>query len=274
MNKFTLKFVLFLCMCYSHTVFAQDYILLKEGDNLTVKILRIDSTKVCFRQFENADTTEYFLLKENISALGFGSNLFKRMKNVTFKKDPVYKSVSQIATPVYIYPVGGELVKAVIDNFTESQIQFRLANSSDTSTYFLNKAEIEQVTFKEIAKEQIVTDDEELSESDLINKARLDAYKNYDGYRGATIGAFISGMACFYLVPIVVPIVLSIIPPSEDNLGIPDVKLAKNPAYLNSYSKTAHRIKSNKVWSNFGYGALTTVGGTILIFFLVLASIH
>jgi ABC-type glycerol-3-phosphate transport system permease component len=130
----------------------------------------------------------------------------------------------------------------------------------------LKKTEIDEITFKEILKDQ--KREEDFSDMELVAKGRSDAYQNYDGYKPAAVGSFVAGVVFLFIIPIVAPILLSVNPPSDESLGMTNPKLKQNPVYSNSYANTAHSIKSNKVWSNFGYGVLTFVGayvGAILI---------
>jgi hypothetical protein len=156
MSKMVLKSIILVALLVMQfqSVYSQDYITLKEGDNLTVSLLRMDSGKVYFRQFDNADTVIYFLQNENVNAIYFASNKISKNKDISFKEDPIYKSINQIVKPVYIYPTDGEMIIATINSFSENQIQFHLAFANDTNTYFLKKAEINKITFKEVSPSQ------------------------------------------------------------------------------------------------------------------------
>jgi len=261
MNRIVYKIMSFLAlyiMC-SFYAFAQDYIAVKNSENLTVTILRMDSSKVYFKQFESIDTVQYFILKENITLIAFASNVLKKVNDLSFKSEPTFKPVNKIIAPDYIYPIGGEMIQSIIDYISEDQVQFHLAYANDTNTYFLKKSEIEKITFKEVLNSSSAKESE-MSDMELASKGRSDAYQNYDGYKPAAVGSFVAGIFGIYLIPAVVPLVLSVTPPMDENLGVINNKLSQKPAYMNSYAKTAKSIKSNKVWSNFGYGALTSIG--------------
>ena len=264
--------IIAICFIQGHFVFSQDYIITSSGENLTVNFIAIDSARVQFKLFDNVDSTKYFIAKQNIVAIGFASNMLKRMKDVSFKNEPAYKPVNQAITPDHIYPQEGEPVNALIDLFTEDQVQFHLAFTRDTNTYFLKKSEISEITFKEISNKP--KGEENLSDMELVAQARVDAQQNYNGYHAAAVGSFVAGFAFILVVPIVVPIVLSVNPPLDENLGMIDPKLMKKPVYSDAYIKTAITIKSNKVWSNFGYGALTLIGTYVGIGILVLSTLR
>jgi len=272
MSRFVFKntFFLFFCLIHFQSVHAQDYIAVKGGENLTVTIFKVDSEKVFFRQFDSPDTTQYFIQRDNITAIVFAGNMLKKTKDIQFKEEQVYRSIYKMSSPDYIYPKGGEMIKALIDKISENDIQFHIAFANDTNTYFLKKADIDEITFKEISKDK--KREESLSDADLAAKGSSDAYQNYDGYKPAAVGSFVAGMFWwFYFAPIIVPIAVSSVPPQQYSLGITDPKLNQNPGYLNSYTTTAKRIKTNKAWSNFGYGVGTS-GLFIGILFLAVSS--
>lgn len=270
MYKIILCFLFFLQL---NLAFGQDYIAVKGGDNLTVTVLKTDSVKIYFKQFETGDTTQYFLQKDNTLAIGFASKMLKRIKDLQFKNERSYKSAGKTISPDYIYPTGGEVIKAIIDKISDDQIQFHLAFENDTNTYFLKKSEIDEITFKEISITQNKEDN--LSDYELIAKARTDAYQNYDGYKPAAVGSFVAGVfVWFYFVPILVPVIVSSTPPREENLGNTNIKLMQKPIYANSYISTSKSIKSNKAWSNFGYGALTSLGTGVLFVVYILSTLR
>ncbi|GAB4028178.1 hypothetical protein [Spirosoma gilvum] len=53
----------------------------------------------------------------------------------------------------------------------------------------------------------------------------------------------------------------------QDRLGFPNAQLAQNTSYYSGYTQEAKRIKSRKVWSNFGIGA-----GLAIAFVLALSA--
>ncbi len=273
MSRFIFKntFFLIFCLIQFQFVHAQDYIAVKGGENLTVTIVKIDSEKIFFRQFDSPDTTQYFIQKDNVTAIGFAGNMLKRIKDIQFKNENAYSSVNKMISPDFIYPTGGEMIKVFIENISGDVVQFHIAFANDTNTYFLKKADIDEITFKEISKTQKSEDN--LSDAELAAKGASDAYQNYDGYKPAAVGSFVAGMFWWvYFAPVIVPIAVSSVPPQQYSLGRTDPKHIQKPVYLNSYTATAKRIKSNKAWSNFGFGVGASFGLFIGILFLAVSS--
>lgn len=91
-----------------------------------------------------------------------------------------------------------------------------------------------------------------------------DARNYFKGYSGAATSSFCAGMGIIYGLP--VPIATSLTPPANARMFVPDADLyQRNGAYAQGFNKKAHQIKINKVWSNYGYGAATSVGATLAL---------
>ncbi len=98
-----------------------------------------------------------------------------------------------------------------------------------------------------------------------------DARKYYIGYKGASSGTLVAGLAFpFNIIP---AIACSITVPQEQNLSIPDSKLSDNPAYKTGYKNQAHKIKKQKVWKNYAIGSGVVVGFYILLSIITITSL-
>jgi hypothetical protein len=81
-----------------------------------------------------------------------------------------------------------------------------------------------------------------------------DAKVYYRGYKGAGTGTLLTTMLLNPLLGLIPAIATSATPPKKHNLGYPDYQLGQNKDYHTGYGQEARRIKSRKVWSNFGIG--------------------
>ncbi|SDE83684.1 hypothetical protein SAMN04487996_107141 [Dyadobacter soli] len=100
----------------------------------------------------------------------------------------------------------------------------------------------------------------------LSVKGQVDAEKNYKKYKGAATGTLIASLVS-PLVGLIPAIITSSTTPKLENLGYPDENLFKQADYHNAYTKKAKRIKSGKVWKNWGIGF-----GVNLVLVLVIAA--
>lgn len=100
-----------------------------------------------------------------------------------------------------------------------------------------------------------------------------DADQYYKGYKGIGTASYISGIFGLYGFPI--PLVGSLVRPTNMLRYVPDVKRynTDNP-YYNGFNSRARSIKSNKAWSNYGYGAATTTGIFLVVLVAFLANLN
>ncbi len=263
MIKNVLVFFLLLVMV---SVSAQEYILLKTGDKITANIISIANDNLSFKLFDEADTTLYFLKKENILAIGFGSDIYKRLKGVKQKNASAIKPTTAITLPDFIYPKTEEKIKVYIDSITPTQVLFKMTSSTDTSQYAINKSDVFQICFRELQSTE-TTDEPVYTNQELRLKGQQDARIYYTGYKTPASIAFLSGILLIYGLPF--PIVSSLVEPAEYSLGYPDLKLAKQPIYANAYRTSAHGTKAGKVWVNYAAGVGTTFA--LIIFAIAIA---
>lgn len=92
-----------------------------------------------------------------------------------------------------------------------------------------------------------------LPAENLEIKGQIDAERNYKGYKGAAVGTLIASLIS-PIVGLIPAIATSVSTPKMVNLGYPSEELFKKPDYNRSYTKKAKKIKSGKVWRNWGIG--------------------
>jgi hypothetical protein len=90
-----------------------------------------------------------------------------------------------------------------------------------------------------------------LTNSDLYLKGRADATMYYQGYRGAATGTLLVGLVS-PLVGLIPAIACSSTQPSPYRVVTPDARMLSNPEYQRGYLREARRIKSRRVWQNWG----------------------
>lgn len=94
---------------------------------------------------------------------------------------------------------------------------------------------------------------ESISPQDLNTKGEIDASKKYKKYKGAAVGTLVVSLLS-PLLGLIPAIACSATTPKVENLGYPDQKLFEKTAYHSGYTKKAKKIKSGKVWKNWGIG--------------------
>ena len=245
------------------SVSAQEYILLKTGDKITANIISITNDNLRFKLFDEADTTLYFLKKENVLAIGFGSDIYKRLKDVKQKNVSATKPINVVVSPDFIYPKTQEKIKVYIDSITPTQVLFRMASPIDTVQYFINKSEVFQISFSELSESASQNEFANFADEDLIFKAKEDAKNYYKGYVPAATLSFFAPLFFGFGIPI--PIITATVPSVESSMGYPDMNFAKNLVYKTAYRQEARRIKAGRVWLNFGISVTIIIGITIYL---------
>jgi hypothetical protein len=95
-----------------------------------------------------------------------------------------------------------------------------------------------------------------------------DAKKYYHGYKGCVAGTAVGTV--LYLYPgLAVACACASRTPSDRNLNMPNLELAKNPVYYNAYKKEAYRKKKKKTWKAFN----TTLAIETAVFVVLIVSI-
>lgn len=123
-----------------------------------------------------------------------------------------------------------------------------------------------QISTEPVQKENIPNESYPYNSSqDLCFKGQQDAGRYYTGYREAatwTAATTVLGGVVIGLIP---AIACSSSEPQMSNLTFPDSELLRNSSYYQCYTQEAKRIKSRKVWTNFGIGAAIDLAFAILI---------
>lgn len=99
---------------------------------------------------------------------------------------------------------------------------------------------------------------------DLYVKGQVDAENNYKKYKGASTGTLIASLVS-PLIGLIPAIACSATAPKIENLDYPDTNLFMQKEYHNGYTKKAKRIKSGKVWKNWGIGFGVNIVAVLLI---------
>jgi len=118
----------------------------------------------------------------------------------------------------------------------------------------INKEEVDYIAYNDGYKLKVNEKDTLLSKyapKELYLQGINDAQHYYEGYRGAATGTLVVSLLS-PLVGLIPAIACSATTPLEKNLQYPDSKLYHDIDYQRGYVKQAKKIKSGKVWRNWG----------------------
>ncbi|GAB3195737.1 hypothetical protein ABID22_001598 [Pontibacter aydingkolensis] len=178
----------------------------------------------------------------------------------------------------------GEKVEAKVLEISLTEIKYKRYSNLEGPIYSLPKAEVMLIQYENKTNEVF-----ELPESGAVtasagngsytgsvpvgtsenalqqyNRGQTDAEMFYEGYKTASTVVLVTSLLS-PLVGLVPAIGTSTSPPKMQNLEAPNYQLLQNPDYAAGYKKKARKMKSAKVWTNWGIG----LGANLLAFMLI-----
>ena len=150
----------------------------------------------------------------------------------------------------------GEDVVAKVLEITPSEIKFKLHENLEGPTYTMAKADVLKIVFENGRVEVYGVEDvmPAIGNSEgFYAKGQMDAANYYKGYKGASTGTLVSSLVS-PLLGLVPAIICSSSKPEEHNLDYPSHELMKEDDYRAGYTQRSKKIKSRKVWTNWGIG--------------------
>lgn len=161
----------------------------------------------------------------------------------------------------------GEPVKAKVIRIDKDSVIYQLSDRGDTS-YIVSKKELQSIFMENGIKlyfsEVPTIDTAHLATIEL--EAIRDANSYYKGYKTAGTVTLFSGLF-FPLFGLIPAIACSTTTPTYDQLNMPDPDKGMKVEYYSAYAEQARKIKSKKVWKNYGIGA--GVGMTIRVVYII-----
>ncbi|MDX2190710.1 MAG: hypothetical protein SFY32_12685 [Bacteroidota bacterium] len=160
-----------------------------------------------------------------------------------------------------ITKTNGEDIKAKVIEVGTNEIRYKKFDDTNGPTFIISKSEILIIKYENGTKDvfqnsnpnnQITQNEDNNSNSfELYNKGISDAQKYYVKYKEPATWAFVSGCAGGLIIP---PVIMMISEPEQSNLGYPDKQLFSKDNYRRGYIDQAKKIKTRKVWTNWGIG--------------------
>ena len=163
----------------------------------------------------------------------------------------------------------GEDIKTKIMEVTQTEVKYKKYDNLTGPTFTMAKADILMVRYENGTKDIFNVEPKASSNTsnssnssnatstqntdDLHAKGQIDATRYYTGYKGAGTGTLIASLVS-PLIGLVPAIACSSSQPKDENLMYPSSELMKQPDYNNGYTTKAKKIKSGKVWMNWGIG--------------------
>jgi hypothetical protein len=156
----------------------------------------------------------------------------------------------------------GEDISAKILEIGQTEIKYKKFDNQTGPIYSILKSDVIIVRYENGTKDLFnvntptsPTISNTISNSDngnLFLEGQLDAVKYYKGYKAAGTGTLVTSLFLTPLVGLMPAIACSTTPPERYNLNYPDEDKMKKSEYYSGYTQKAEKIKSGKVWKNWG----------------------
>ncbi|RAU83140.1 hypothetical protein [Pontibacter arcticus] len=159
----------------------------------------------------------------------------------------------------------GESIQSKVLEITPSEVKYKRFDNQEGPLYTVAKSDITIITYADKTTEAFETQEVAVSVPpsvpaaatgannyfNMMAKGGADARLHYKGYTGAGTGTLAVSLLS-PLIGLVPAVICSSTEPQTSNLNIPSPELFNDPAYLTSYANEAKKIKSRKVWKNWG----------------------
>lgn len=138
-------------------------------------------------------------------------------------------------------------------------IMFRFASNAQTEVPGGNGSPADSLSKSALAQDTTVKNGRNDFSKLTYQDGRNDAIRFYKGYKAAGTASFCGGIMTIYGLPI--PIATSLSKPANAPKFAPNPQAYyANQEYAQGFNFEASRLKTNKIWMNYGIGAATSTG--------------
>ena len=151
-----------------------------------------------------------------------------------------------------IYKVSGEEISGRVMEVGPSTVSYKEMENPKGPIYRLEKDSVAKIVYENGTKDVLKTKNKKV-ETDInyFIKGQRDADRFYQDYKTASISTLVISLLS-PLVGLIPALATSLSRPKEGNLGYPNSELFKRKDYRRGYKHRAKKIKSRKVWTNWG----------------------
>jgi hypothetical protein len=198
----------------------------------------------------------------------------------------IFTSLASFSQDVIVLKNNGERIQAKVTEVGLTEIRYKNYDNQDGPTYIISKADVDMILYingtKDVFIEEPANTDSTTTKSttnenaakttnavnsenpskaiyttnssnnDLFRQGQTDAMKYYRGYRGAASTTFLVSLVGTPILGLIPAIACSVTTPHGRYLMCPNRELIQNSDYYTGYTIGAKRIKSRKVWANWG----------------------
>lgn len=164
----------------------------------------------------------------------------------------------------------GEEVNVKVVEISATELKYKKFENVDGPIYSMGLKNVFMIVYENGTKDifnssKILDVDAPEDSFDSFSKGQNDARIYYKSHKAAGTSTLLTSILFSPLVGLISAVACSLTPPSEDNLSNPNYEKMKNLDYSQGYKTKAHKIKSSKVWMNWGIGFGVNVAVLLLL---------
>jgi hypothetical protein len=191
-----------------------------------------------------------------------------------------------------IVDVSGNQIKVKVIKVTQTEVEYQYWESAKDKNYTIPRNIIKEIRYQDgyvlvndpkkvpiitvpqptkVESEGLDLDNpiikpkNRFSGNELYRKGFSDAVTYYGGYQNAGTGTIVLTVLGGGIVGLIPAIACSTTPPKFVNLNIPPSDYSRDSQYIAGYTDSARKIKSRKVWNNYGTGVGILFGLGIML---------
>jgi hypothetical protein len=282
-----MKRIIITILVSSISVYAQDVLTLKTGESVKTKITEITPTEIKYKAFDNLEGPTITIYKSDASNIKYQNGVFLDLVNIVIPAIKSPKEVAKTLTNDIVFLKNGRSIDCRVTEIKTGSIVYKSIDPNTDVTQEIDQLDINSITYKNGTSQSFTKPQQAPSSSvtsytqpitqqpsvvvysnqsqpttqvqsngnnnDLFLKGQNDARVMYKGYHGAGTGTFLTTFLLSPIWGLIPAVACSATPPNRDRFVI-DNNLTTSPFYTNGYASEATRIKTQKVWKNYGIG--------------------
>ncbi|ERM82055.1 hypothetical protein P872_08740 [Rhodonellum psychrophilum GCM71 = DSM 17998] len=174
----------------------------------------------------------------------------------------IFISIQVHAQDVLTKKNGEDIIVKVLE-IGQTEIKYKMFNNTEGPTFSILKSDVVMVQYENGTRSIFANENQsshsEVKSGDLYVNGQRDASIYYKGYKPAGTGTLFTTLLFSPLVGLIPALITSSTEPKEANLGFPNSELMDQSEYYRGYTQKSKKIKSGKVWKNWGIGFGITV---------------
>jgi hypothetical protein len=157
--------------------------------------------------------------------------------------------------------ISGDTLKGEVVSLDAASLTLDMSGSGGAADFRVPRAELYMIRYSNGITEYFrkpaekwAMDPATSTDTSIYRQGARDAHRYYMKYKDAATGTIIVSLVYSPVFGLIPAIACSASAPEDKYLKVPDKRLLDNEGYMQGYRQEAKKIKSAKVWKNWGIG--------------------